>query len=164
LKRFIKLLFILVIAISLVGCDQVTKRIAKSELEYSSPKTFFRGIVQFYYAENAGAFLGIGSQLPHTVRFVMILLMAIVVITALFLFLFYLQRLDTIRIVALLLLLAGTLGNLIDRISNNGRVIDFIVLRVGYVHTGIFNVADVLITTGILTLLIAKIFCKAKAA
>jgi signal peptidase II len=142
----------------------VTKRIAKSELEYSSPKTFLRGIVQFYYVENAGAFLGIGSQLPHTIRFIAILFVAIIVLTSLLLFLFYMQKLDTITIVALLLLLAGALGNLIDRITNNGKVIDFIILGVGCIHTGIFNIADVLISAGILTLLFARIFYKANAA
>ncbi len=160
MKRFIKLLFILAIAISLVGCDQVTKRIAKSELEYSSPKTFLHGIVRFYYAENAGAFLGIGSQLPHTIRFIAILFIAIIEITALILFLFSMQKLNTITKVALLLLLTGALGNLVDRISNNGRVIDFIIFGFGCIHTGIFNVADVLIGAGIFILLFARIFYK----
>jgi signal peptidase II len=164
LKRLIKISFILAITISLVGCDQATKRIAKSELEYSSPKTFLRGIVQFYYAENTGAFLGVGAQLSYTIRFGVILFMAIIVMIALVLFLLYLQRFDTIRMVALLLLLAGSLGNLVDRISHNGKVIDFIVLGVGGIHTGIFNFADVLITVGIFTLLFAKIYYRKNAA
>jgi signal peptidase II len=160
----IKIFFILAITISLVGCDQATKRIAKSELEYSSPKTFLRGIVQFYYAENTGAFLGVGAQLPYIIRFGVILVMAIIVITAFILFLLYLQRLDAIRMVALLLLLTGSLGNLVDRISHNGRVIDFVVLGVGCIHTGIFNFADVMITIGIFTLLFVKIFYRKNAA
>jgi signal peptidase II len=164
LKHLFKISFILAITISLVGCDQATKRIAKSELEYSSPKTFLRGIVQFYYAENTGAFMGVGAQLPYAIRFCMILFMAIIVITAFILFLLNMQKLDSIRIVALLLLLSGALGNLADRIFNNGRVIDFIVLGVGRIHTGIFNFADVLITVGIFTLLFAKIYYGKKNA
>ena len=39
-------------------------------------------------------------------------------------------------------LLAGGIGNLIDRVVNNGLGIDFINLGVGPVRTGIFSVAD----------------------
>jgi signal peptidase II len=108
--------------------------------------------------------MGVGAQLPYAIRFCMILFMAIIVITAFILFLLNMQKFDSIRIVALLLLLAGALGNLADRISNNGRVIDFIVLGVGRIHTGIFNFADVLITVGIFTLLFAKIYYRKKNA
>ena len=40
------------------------------------------------------------------------------------------------------------MGNLIDRVVNNGLVIDFINLGVGPVRTGIFNVADIGVTFG----------------
>lgn len=54
---------------------------------------------------------------------------------------------------AVLGLLAGGLGNLIDRLAHDGLVIDFINLGVGPLRTGIFNVADVAITGGGLALL-----------
>jgi signal peptidase II len=49
-------------------------------------------------------------------------------------------------------ILAGGLGNLIDRVTNHGQVTDFLNLGIGSLRTGIFNVADVAITGGALLL------------
>jgi len=60
------------------------------------------------------------------------------------------MSLDTI--VARSLVLSGGLGNLVDRIINDGRVIDFMNIGIGSLRTGIFNVADVYITVGVVVL------------
>jgi signal peptidase II len=52
------------------------------------------------------------------------------------------------QFVALGLLLAGGVGNLIDRINQNGHVTDFLNVGIGPVRTGIFNVADMAIMAG----------------
>ena len=52
--------------------------------------------------------------------------------------------------IALALVLGGGIGNLIDRIFNDGRVIDFLNIGVGSIRTGVFNVADIAITFGVL--------------
>lgn len=44
------------------------------------------------------------------------------------------------------------MGNLIDRVFQDGQVIDFLHLGVGTLRTGIFNVADVAITCGAMML------------
>jgi signal peptidase II len=46
------------------------------------------------------------------------------------------------------LVLSGGIGNLIDRIGNEGRVIDFMNLGIGSWRTGVFNVADIVILGG----------------
>lgn len=58
--------------------------------------------------------------------------------------------LDTV--VAWSLVLSGGLGNLVDRIINDGRMIDFMNIGIGSLRTGIFNVADVYITVGVVVL------------
>lgn len=60
------------------------------------------------------------------------------------------MSLDTV--VAWSLVLSGGLGNLVDRIINDGRVIDFMNIGIGSLRTGIFNVADVYITVGVVVL------------
>lgn len=60
-------------------------------------------------------------------------------------------------VAAVALLFAGGVGNLIDRVTSGGSVVDFINLGIGPVHTGIFNVADVAITVGALILLSAAL-------
>jgi signal peptidase II len=46
------------------------------------------------------------------------------------------------------LILAGGIGNLIDRVSQRGLVTDFLNVGIGPVRTGIFNVADMAVTAG----------------
>jgi signal peptidase II len=58
---------------------------------------------------------------------------------------------------AVALILAGGLGNLIDRVCRNGVVIDFLNLGVGSMRTGIFNMADMAITTGVIILLVESL-------
>lgn len=60
------------------------------------------------------------------------------------------MSLDTV--VAWSLVLSGGLGNLVDLIINDGRVIDFMNIGIGSLRTGIFNVADVCITVGVVVL------------
>jgi signal peptidase II len=58
---------------------------------------------------------------------------------------------------ALVLILSGGLGNLIDRVFNNGNVIDFIRIRLPLIESGIFNVADFYVTIGFVMILLSMI-------
>ena len=58
--------------------------------------------------------------------------------------------------IAVALIAAGGIGNLIDRVMFHGRVTDFIYLAAGPVHTGVFNVADMAITSGVIWLVISS--------
>ncbi|WP_020481681.1 signal peptidase II [Methylomonas sp. MK1] len=55
-------------------------------------------------------------------------------------------------LLAYALLLAGGLGNLIDRLIYGGYVVDFINIGIGPIRTGVFNVADVVVVVGVLML------------
>ncbi len=50
------------------------------------------------------------------------------------------------------------MGNLVDRMLHDGRVIDFMNLGVGNFRIGIFNVADVCITTGVVLLIVQTVW------
>ena len=63
-------------------------------------------------------------------------------------FLIFKRDLPYVVFIPLLLILAGGLGNLIDRVTNDGLVTDFIVMGVGPIRTGVFNVADIAVTFG----------------
>ena len=52
-------------------------------------------------------------------------------------------------------ILAGGIGNLIDRATQNGLVTDFLNVGIGPVRTGIFNVADMAVTFGVIVFIIA---------
>jgi|WetSurMetagenome_2_1015567.scaffolds.fasta_scaffold834478_1 signal peptidase II len=137
----------------LVGCDQVTKSLARNGLSEGEPVVLMHGFVRLTYAENPGVFMGIGADLDSYVRWAIYGSSLLVVVISTVLLLANVDRLSRTRIIGLLLLLSGALGNLVDRFANHASVIDFIVLRIGTLHTGVFNLADVLITMGVVVFL-----------
>lgn len=139
--------------ISCVGCDQAAKAFVRGALAYSPPVELLGGAVLLQYAENPGAFLSLGADLPAAARFLLGVVGVAVTLAALLVFTFRAAGLSTGQRAGLALILSGGLGNLIDRVVNDGQVIDFVVLRLGPLHTGVFNVADVAITAGILVVL-----------
>jgi signal peptidase II len=54
----------------------------------------------------------------------------------------------------------GGIGNLIDRLTRGGRVTDFLFMELGPLHTGVFNVADMAITGGVIWLLVTSFLPK----
>lgn len=58
------------------------------------------------------------------------------------------------KIFCLALIFAGGIGNIIDRIFFDRHVPDFIIIGFKNLHTGIFNVADVCVTAGVIGLLL----------
>ena len=139
---------IFLVLISCVGCDQVTKNIAKHSLPKFKTISFLNDTLRLQYAENQGAFLSLGATIPKNTRY---LILTCLVSSLLLFLLFYLitsKKIKNSTTAALSLILAGGTGNLIDRIFNDGRVIDFINMGIGSVRTGVFNIADIAITLG----------------
>ena len=55
---------------------------------------------------------------------------------------------------ALVLVISGGFSNLLSRILNDGHVIDFMNVGIGWLRTGTFNFADMAIMTGVITLFV----------
>ena len=155
LTRWMRWPLVLAILLSCVGCDQVTKQIARQQLDGQPPRSYFGDTFRLVYAENQGAFLGLGGQLPPTARWAVLVLMNSVLTLGIAVVLAWQPRLTLYRALAGSLLLAGAVGNLIDRLFNNGLVIDFLNLGIGPLRTGIFNVADVAISLGAVLLIVS---------
>lgn len=75
----------------------------------------------------------------------------------------FVQPMPLATVVAWSLVLGGGLGNLVDRIMNDGRVIDFMDIGIGSLRTGIFNVADVCITIGVLLLFFQAVWARSSS-
>lgn len=143
-----KILMIAVIMTTTIGCDQVTKTLARNDFQYSASLSFFDDTIRIEYAENAGAMLGLGADLPFTTRF-----WFVTVFTALFLlvvpaYIFINQEIHALQVVGLSLALGGGASNLIDRWFNDGKVIDFLNIGFHSIRTGIFNCADFSVLLG----------------
>lgn len=131
-----------------VASDQLAKQIVERYLSMRVPLSFFSNILRLEYVENSGGFLGFLSGLPEDLRFILLTcgvaaLLAVGVVSVLATTWF------DMRTAALaIMVLGGGMGNLIDRLVNDGRVIDFLNIGLGDFRTGIFNLADIYILVG----------------
>lgn len=150
-KRYttrIRLILAGLILFSCIGCDQVTKRIATQTLKHSPPLSFLADTVRLEYVLNPGGFLSLGSNLPDDVRSWIFVGFNSCMMLALCAYLLLNLHSSFAVFVSIIFVLAGGVGNQIDRILNNGLVMDFINLGVGPLRTGVFNVADMAVTFG----------------
>ncbi len=149
---------IILVLCSCVGCDRVTKIVARNQLASSQPIYVLGGVFRFHYTENTGAFLGLGARLPESVRFWLLIVVVGGVLISMLRFIWISQEINSMGVFGGSLVVGGGFGNLIDRIFNNGAVIDFVDMGLPNLRTGIVNVADVAITVGVGILLVSTLF------
>jgi signal peptidase II len=134
----------------LVGIDQLTKYAAVSTVMVDGPKEFLFGLFQFRYVENTGA--AFSSFSDNT----MLLTVATVIILSGCLVLLMSKKLKPMFVnICLLLVVAGGIGNVIDRIMY-GYVVDFIEPL--FIDFAVFNFADCCITVGAFLLIGYEIY------
>ncbi len=144
-----RLALLSLVMLTCVGCDQAAKAIARDSLA-GRTISLLGGAVRFEYAENTGAFLSLGSSLPRGMRSLLFVGGTGVIVLGL---LVAMARGghggSTSASLGLALLAGGAVGNLIDRVAYDGAVVDFVSVGLGSLRTGIFNLADVAITVGV---------------
>lgn len=147
--REMKQIIIVVLSLlSCVGCDQATKAVAKVHLQGGEVRSFVGDTFRLQYAENKGAFLGLGASLPEGVRTLVFIFGSGAFVVGALGYLLLVPGVSPSTTLALSLVAGGGLGNLIDRIMYGGYVVDFLNVGLGSLRTGIFNVADVAIMAG----------------
>ena len=126
--------------------DQATKAWAIKRLKFSGEIEVIKDFFNFSYAQNTGVAFSMFDNGGDAGRFTLSLLAFFA--AALVLYFFWRTPRNDDRILgALALLLAGILGNVIDRIRL-GFVVDFIDFQFGNWHYPTFNIADIAICTG----------------
>jgi signal peptidase II len=140
-----------------VGCDQVSKGIARAHLTLGESHTFLGGTLRIIYVENTGAFLGIGANLPEPVRIAVFQGAICLVILGLLWAAAFRRGTRPWQVIGFSLLAASGIGNLIDRLLFDGRVTDFLNMGIGSLRTGIFNIADIAGMVGFAVLLVANV-------
>lgn len=152
-----RLILACAILASFVGCDQATKQFATTTLQDSPPQSYLGDTIRLDYALNPGGFLSLGSNLSPETRYYLFIVFNLFVMACVAICLFINWNCRIAVFVSLTYILAGGIGNLIDRATNNGFVIDFLNIGIGNIRTGIFNVADVGVMFGAIVLLIVAI-------
>ncbi len=135
-----------------VGCDQTTKYMAESYLSTHNVLTFWGDTFRLQLAHNSGAFLGLGSTLPLSIREGFFTLGVGSGLLFLLGYAIFSRSASPKAILACALFFAGGVSNLLDRLRDDGAVIDFMNIGIGSLRTGIFNVADINIMVGALIL------------
>lgn len=136
-----------------IGCDRLTKHMAAENLAGAPTQSFLADTVRLTYAENTGGFLSLGAELPPAVRTAVFSFATGAILLAVG-FWAWRHRERTLHAAALSLFLAGGASNWLDRVRH-GHVVDFMNVGIGWLRTGVFNVADVAIMAGAALLVIA---------
>ncbi len=149
-RRWVKILLFCFSSLSLISWDSVSKNMAKEHLKGGPGYSYFHDSFRLQYVENTGAAMSLGEGLSGTAG-----LWILGIIPAAFLiglFMFSIQRskkLSIRKLLALSLIIAGGMGNIIDRLLHDRHVTDFMNLGIMNLRTGIFNFADVWVTAGV---------------
>lgn len=153
-------IFIFVLAsILAIGVDWQTKLWAKKVLFYIRSKTYLDGHFMLDYAENKGAALSFGANLPENQAFWVLQILPMVLLLLIIIHFFKnIKDLSILETIGFAFIFGGGFANLVDRFQNKRHVIDFMIIEVFGFQTGIFNFADVFITTGLISLLIYTIY------
>lgn len=129
---------IAIIAVSiLVGLDQWTKHLAQIHLMNENPYVLIHNVFELHYLENRGAAFGILQN--QKIFFVISAVLILFVIAVIFHRIPPQVRYTPLRICSVLVC-AGAIGNMIDRMNLN-YVVDFFYFKL--IDFPIFNVADI---------------------
>ena len=145
---------LLTVVAAIIFVDQLTKHFVRERL--SAPRELLGGMITLFRTENAGAFLSLGANAPPIVRTIVFGVFVAVTLAGAG-YALATGRVRRSEAYAVALVVAGGIGNLIDRIARGGRVTDFVIVEAGPLHTGVFNVADMAITFGVIWLFIASL-------
>ncbi len=133
--------------------DIVTKRWALQALADGNRIDVLGGLVPLTLAFNQGAAFGIEIGNDPRMFFIPITIIALVLLGML---LVQAGDDDNLRIYSVSLVIAGAMGNLIDRVRWDRGVVDFIgPIDLGFMDWPIFNVADMAISCGAVMLAIS---------
>ena len=156
-KKATRALLIIMILLVNISCDRVSKNIVTHRLEYNERIDLIGQFLTLTRVENSGAFLSLGYNLPEPFKLIVMRLIPVLVLIFALLFVFLKTSLKNWITLGICLAIAGGVGNIYDRIIF-GRVTDFIHMDFVIFQTGIFNLADLSLMTGMCIILIGNFY------
>ena len=148
-KGWVLALYLFAVGI-LVIADQVVKRLCMLLLKPVGSVTLLDGIFALTYKENTGGAFSLLSG--H--RWLLIAATAVLMGICLYLLVFSKDR-HPLFLSSIALIIAGGIGNFIDRLFR-GYVVDMFEFR--FVNFAVFNVADICVTVGVALLAVYILF------
>ncbi len=145
---------ILLLTLSLFGCDHVTKLAAEQTLSHRPAVDIVRGVLELRFTTNDDTAFSLLHNLGIArTPWLLIGTSALALLGVVAMWIASRKRATRAQHVGFALVLAGALGNVVDR-AIRGSVIDFIHVT----HWPIFNVADVSVVAGVILLGLSAVF------
>jgi len=149
-------LFIVTLIIFNIGIDQISKFIVRAKVTPYSQDSIIGKLFTLHNVENTGAFLGMGSNLGPVLKTLLLLILPVIVLGLVIAHVLKDTSIDKLSLIGFCCIIGGGLANVFDRYAY-GSVTDFLHIDLGgKLRTGIFNVADVSVTTGMIMIIIAS--------
>lgn len=140
------MIYYYLLALVVLIVDQVTKYLVVQNIELYQVKAFLPGVLSWMYIQNTGA---AWSILEGQMWFFYVIT-TVVIIGVLYIMQKYAKK-SRLFSMGLALILAGALGNFIDRIRL-GYVVDMV--RIELIDFPIFNVADMSLSIGVALIIV----------
>lgn len=145
LKKQSLLPWSLILSVGLIIVDQIVKHWVTSNIPLNSSRTFIPGLLDLDNLHNTGA---AWSMLEGRQWFFAVITVIAIIVVA---YLMWKNRRSAWIMTGLSLIMAGAVGNFIDRLSQR-YVVDMFALK--NVNFPVFNVADACLTVGVFIMLI----------
>lgn len=145
LKKQSLLPWSLILSVGLIIVDQIVKHWVTSNIPLNGSRTFIPGLLDLDNLHNTGA---AWSMLEGRQWFFAVVTVTAIIVVA---YLMWKNRRSAWIMTGLSLIMAGAVGNFIDRLSQR-YVVDMFALK--NVNFPVFNVADACLTVGVFIMLI----------
>lgn len=148
---------ILLVSAVVVVIDQITKVLTRTYLDLYDSVPVIKNFFHLTYVTNDG--MAFGINFPGGIYVFSVI--SIILTGFIFVYLWKEKHNHFLMRLSLALILAGAIGNLIDRLLF-GKVVDFFDFMIGNYHWYIFNVADSSVTIGMAVFLYFSFFIQPK--
>lgn len=147
---------IILLIVANIAIDQISKFIVRAKIAQYEVIELIGEAFILTKVENEGAFLGMGSDLSPLFKWALLLILPVIVLGGVIYYILTNKSLDRLSLIAFCCIVGGGIANVFDRFMY-GSVTDFFHIDLGGVfRTGIFNVADMSVSFGMILLVIAS--------
>jgi signal peptidase II len=149
-------LYIISLVILNIILDQLSKFWIRGNVAPYSDINIIADYFIITNVENSGAFLGLGSDFSPVIKSILLLALPVGVLLTVLVYVFKDKSIDKLSLIGYSSIIGGGIGNIYDRFLY-GSVTDFLFIDLGGVFkTGIFNIADLSVTTGMILIIWAS--------
>jgi signal peptidase II len=141
------------LVVGLIAADQASKAAVRATIPLYDTVEVIPGLLNLTHVLNTGAAFGFLDRFEFAYKAIVVTLLATAALGAIVVYALTLGSESRLSRLALTLVVAGAIGNLIDRVAA-GAVVDFVDIYFGTWHFWAFNVADSCISIGAVLLIL----------